>query len=112
MAMASLVRLADLLLPYAGHIIVALALAWLLQKVRRLEHLLLQHQAQQVACSTAPGKLLQLGDIEAATDVVPTSADDVQYAILPGQPPRALGAVLRSRVSVLDFGGKNDGATR
>ena len=106
--MASLARLVDLLLPYAGHLVVALALAWLLQKVRRLEHLL---HVQEVACSSAPGKLMRLDDIELAATPVPTSADDVQYTILPGQPPRSVGSVLRSRVSVLDFGGKNDGAT-
>ena len=63
-----------------------------------------QSQSQHIKAEADPE-----GDPEGAA---PISADSVQYAILPGVAPLSLGAKLRhDRVSVLDFGGKNDGVT-
>ena len=81
-------------------------------RVRRLETLLGQTLEQDKPSASEPSSLC-------LTTAAPTSADDVQYMFkcgdgAGGRPSitgvsRPLSGVLRERVSVLDFGAKNDG---
>ena len=87
------------------------------RRVRRLEA-----QLEAVAKIQDGDAQLQLGAVAEAGSVPPTSADYVSYTLqIPEHPtstkqpakgvPRPLSAVLQQRISVLDFGAKNDGTT-
>ena len=87
------------------------------RRVRRLEA-----QLEAVAKIQDGDAQLQLGAVAEAGSASPTSADDVSYTLqIPEHPtstkqpakgvPRPLSAVLQQRISVLDFGAKNDGTT-